>query len=267
MRNLKITLAYDGTGFLGWQRQSGGRTVQATLENALEKLLGHRARTIASGRTDTGVHALGQVVNVHTDSTIPVEGLLRALNASLSNEISIISVEEARDDFHARFMAKSKKYVYIIDTSPVSSPFSARYVLHIDGGLDISAMNRSAAYLLGEHDFTAFMGAGSSVKTTRRKIFSADVFSRAHRVFFYIQGSGFLRHMVRNIIGTMLLIGKGKLKAEDMGRILDGRDRSCAGPTAPPQGLYLIGVEYHDDHDCTGGIETRKKRPKRALFQ
>ncbi|MBN2298775.1 MAG: tRNA pseudouridine(38-40) synthase TruA [Deltaproteobacteria bacterium] len=253
-RNLKITLAYDGTGFLGWQTQSEGRTVQSTLEDALGKLFGHKARTIASGRTDTGVHALGQVVNVHTDSRIPVQGLLRALNAALHGEISIISVEEAPENFHARFMAKSKKYVYIIDTSPVPSPFIARYALHVDGWLDISAMKMSTAYILGEHDFSAFMGTGSSVKTTQRKIFSAEIFSRGPSIFFYIQGSGFLRHMVRNIVGTMLMIGKGKLPADDMGRILDGRDRSCAGPTAPPHGLYLIGVDYGDNHSVINGI-------------
>ena len=245
-RNLKITLAYDGTGFLGWQRQAQGRTVQSTLEDALEKLFGHKARTIASGRTDTGVHALGQVVNVHTDSRIPLQGLHRALNSMLRGDISVLSVEEAAEDFHARFMAIAKKYVYIIDSSPVPSPFCARYALHVEGGLDIQAMKMSVSYLLGEHDFSAFMGSGSSVKTTRRKIFSTGVFPRGHRIYFYIQGSGFLRHMVSNIVGTMILVGQGKIRADDMGRILDGRDRTCAGPTAPPHGLYLIGVDYGD---------------------
>lgn len=244
MRNIKITLAYDGTGFMGWQVQPGVRTVQQTLEDALESILGYRVRTHASGRTDTGVHALGQVVNVHTESPIPTQGLFWALNSKLPKEISIRSVEEVSPDFHARFSAKSKKYVYIFDTAGEISPFLARYALHVNDALDISAMKQSAAYLEGEHDFSSFMGAGSSVKTTRRLIFKSDIFSRRDRIFFYIQGSGFLRHMVRNIAGTLLLIGRGKLSPEDMQDILNKRNRALAGPTAPPQGLYLVGVEY-----------------------
>lgn len=244
LRNLKIILAYDGAGFMGWQVQSGVRTVQETFESALEKILGHKVRTIASGRTDTGVHAFGQVVNVHIKSKIPVDGMLRALNSSLTSEISVLSVEEASRDFHARFMAKSKEYVYIIDTSGIASPFLARYALNVREKLNISAMQRAARYLLGEHDFTSFMGSGSSVKTTQRKILVSEVISRGTRVLFYIRGSGFLRHMVRNIVGTLLLIGKEKLAPEEMERILALRDRALAGPTAPPQGLYLVGVEY-----------------------
>ncbi len=243
-RNIKIILSYDGAGFMGWQVQPGVRTVQETLEDVLEKILGHKARTHASGRTDTGVHALGQVVNVHTSSSIPTYGLLRALNSKLPNEIAVISVEEVSPAFHARFMARSKKYVYIIDTSAVSSPFLSRYALQVKEPLDIEAMQRAASYLRGEYDFSSFMGAGSSVKTTQRTILASEVFSHGHKLFFYIQGSGFLRHMVRNIVGTLLLIGKGTLVPEEMKQILAKKDRSCAGPTAPPQGLYLVGVEY-----------------------
>jgi tRNA pseudouridine38-40 synthase len=244
LRNLKIVIAYDGAGFMGWQVQSGVRTVQETFETALEKILGHKVRTIASGRTDTGVHALGQVVNVHIDSKIPADGMLRALNSSLANEISVLSVEDVSKYFHARFMAKSKEYVYIIDTESIASPFLARYALNVKENLNILAMQHAAGYLLGEHDFTSFMGAGSSVKTTQRKIFASEVFSRGSKVFFYIRGSGFLRHMVRNIVGTLLLIGKDKLAPEEMEKILAVKNRAVAGPTAPPQGLYLIGVEY-----------------------
>ena len=244
MRNLKIVLAYDGAGFMGWQIQPQVRTVQETLENALEKILGHKVRTNASGRTDTGVHALGQVVNVHTFSSIPTHGLLRALRSKLPGEIAIVSVEDVGPDFHARFMAKSKKYVYIIDTSRLFSPFLARYAVHVKEHLDISVMKRAAGYLVGEHDFTSFMGAGSSVKTTKRRILTSEVFSQGEKIFYYIHGSGFLRHMVRNIAGTLLLMGKGALASEEMAQILQKKDRACAGPTAPPQGLYLLGVEY-----------------------
>jgi len=244
MRNLKIVLAYDGAGFLGWQFQPGVRTVQETLESALEKILGHKVRAHASGRTDTGVHALGQVVNVHTFSSIPTHGLLRALSSKFQGEISIISVEEVPQDFHARFMAKSKKYVYIIDTSPMASPFLARYAVHVKEHLLIRAMQQAAGYLVGEHDFTSFMGAGSSVKTTQRRMLASEVFSHGAKVFFYIHGSGFLRHMVRNIAGTLLLVGNGTLAPQEMVKILEKKNRACAGPTAPPQGLYLLGVDY-----------------------
>jgi len=243
-RNFKIILAYDGAGFMGWQFQPGVRTVQETLESVLEKILKHKARVNASGRTDTGVHALGQVVNVQTFSSIPAHGLKRALNSKLPGEISIISVEDADPDFHARFMAKSKKYVYIIDTSPMFSPFLARYAVPVKGRLDISAMKQAAGYLVGEHDFTSFMGSGSSVKTTKRRILEAEVFTHGEKVYFYIHGSGFLRHMVRNIAGTLLLMGNGTLAPEEMVMILEKKDRSCAGATAPPQGLYLLGVDY-----------------------
>jgi tRNA pseudouridine38-40 synthase len=243
-RNLKIILAYDGAGFMGWQIQPEVRTVQETLESALEKILGHTARVHASGRTDTGVHALGQAVNVHTSSSIPTHGLLRALNSKLPGEISIVSVEDVDPDFHARFMAKSKKYVYIIDTSSLISPFLARYAVHVKERLDIPAMQQAAGYLVGEHDFTSFMGAGSSVKTTQRRILAAEVIPHGEKIFFYIHGSGFLRHMVRNIAGTLLLIGNGELAPQEMVKILEKKDRSCAGPTAPPQGLYLVGVDY-----------------------
>jgi tRNA pseudouridine38-40 synthase len=244
IRNYKIVLAYDGAGFMGWQIQPCVRTVQQSLAAALQEILGHPVRIIASGRTDAGVHALGQVVNFHTASSIPTDGLLRGLNSVLPSDVCVLSVREVSPDFHARYMARSKRYVYVIDTAAVRSPFLDRYAFHVRAQLDISAMSESARYLLGEHDFTSFLAAGSEVKTTVRTITVSEVITKGNKVFFYIQGGGFLRHMVRNIVGTLLLVGRRKLLPEDMKRIIALKDRSCAGPTAPPQGLYLIGVEY-----------------------
>lgn len=248
MRNLKITLAYDGSAFHGWQIQPGFRTVQETVEHCLHKILGHAVRVTASGRTDAGVHALGQVINFRTPSKIPEEGLLKALNSLLPSDLSARDVLEVAPDFHARKMALSKKYVYVIDTSGIRSPFLSRYVFHLPGALDVHAMRRSIEMLNGEQDFSSFMGAGSSVKTTVRKILATGILERDSRVFFYIQGSGFLRHMVRNIMGTLIQVGRSMLAPEDMERILALKDRTHAGPTAPPQGLYLVEVCYKEEN-------------------
>lgn len=244
MRNLKIILAYDGSAFHGWQLQAAARTVQEAVEKSLRDILGHEVRVTASGRTDAGVHALGQVINFRTSSRIPAQGLLRALNSVFPPDLSAREVREVSSDFHARYLAISKKYVYIVDTSAILSPFLSRYVMHLPGGLDIRAMEQAAHALKGRHDFRSFMGAGSSAKTTIREIFDFEIFGKGSRVFFCIQGSGFLRHMVRNIVGTLIPVGLGAMAPRDVERVLGLRDRTHAGPTAPPQGLYLVEVEY-----------------------
>jgi len=244
LKNLKITLAYDGSGFHGWQFQPGKRTVQETVEAALESILQHGIRVAASGRTDAGVHALGQVINFFTPSSIPEQGLLKAMNSKFSSDLAALEIKEVDPAFHARYMAKSKAYVYVIETAAILSPFLSRYTLHIPYELDTEAMNLSAKMIEGEHDFRSFMAAGSTVKTTKRRILAAEVTTKGSQVFFFIQGSGFLRHMVRNIVGTLLLIGQGKIVPDEIDRIIARRDRAFAGPTAPPQGLYLVGVDY-----------------------
>ncbi len=244
MRNLKIILAYDGSAFHGWQFQTATRTVQDTVEKSLQDILGHEVRVTASGRTDAGVHALGQVINFRTRSNIPAEGLLRALNAVFPPDLSACEAREVSPDFHARYLALSKKYVYVIDTSAILSPFLSRYVMHLPDELDIRAMGQAARELKGQHDFSSFMGSGSSVKTTVREIFDFEIFGKGSRVFFCIRGSGFLRHMVRNIVGTLIPVGLEAMAPRDVVRILALRDRTQAGPTAPPQGLYLVEVEY-----------------------
>lgn len=246
MRNIKTILSYDGSGYHGWQLQSGPKTVQETVEKALSTILKHETRVISSGRTDAGVHAIGQVINFYAPSAIPEEGLLKAMNSVLPGDIRVTHVEEVCPGFHARFSAKSKTYVYVIETAGNFSPFLMRYALHLPGRLDIEAMRLSAGMLMGEHDFSSFMGAGSAVKTTIRRIHVSEIFVRDTKVYFLIEGSGFLRHMVRNILGTLILIGQERMEPDDIQRILALKDRALAGPTAPPQGLYLVGVQYED---------------------
>jgi tRNA pseudouridine38-40 synthase len=245
-RNIKLTLAYDGSAFQGWQTQATGRTVQGVLEEALAKILGGAPRTIAAGRTDAGVHALGQVANVRTSSTITAEALKRALNALLPEDLVVKAVMDVRDDFHARYLAKSKRYVYIIDASPDPSPFLSRYSLKVDYPLDMPSMQHAAGCFIGEHDFASFMAAGSPVKSSIRQVTVSELALKGDRLYYIIEGSGFLRHMVRNIVGTLLMVGRGNLRPEDISVIIASRDRSKAGPTAPPQGLYLAAVNYEE---------------------
>jgi tRNA pseudouridine38-40 synthase len=244
LRNIQIILAYDGSGYHGWQIQEGAATIQETVEKALAGILEHEVRVTASGRTDAGVHALGQVISFQTSTAIPEQGLLRAMNSTLPPDIAVLKVREVGMDFHARYSASAKSYVYVMEASEVMSPFLFRYALHHPWRLDTEAMDRAARTIEGEHDFTSFMGAGSGVKTTRRRVMESRIFTRGSKVVFFIRGSGFLRHMVRNIVGTLIPIGQGKMPPGDMERILMLKDRTKAGPTAPPQGLYLVGVEY-----------------------
>ncbi len=243
-RNIKIKLAYDGSAFFGWQVQPGLRTVQGCIEDGLQSILGQPARITASGRTDTGVHAMGQVFNFYTDCPIPCDGLVRAMNSVLPDDITIIGALDVGEEFHARYNARAKCYSYIIDRSDLRSPLLSRYSLHHPGALDIPAMQKAAGYFIGEHDFRAFMASGSSVKTTRREIFRSEFIDDKHRLSYIIMGSGFLRHMVRNLVGTLLQVGRGEIEAEYINNILASCDRSEAGPTAPAQGLYMVGVEY-----------------------
>jgi len=245
-RNIKLTISYDGSFFQGWQVQASGRTVQGVLEETLSKILGGSPRSIAAGRTDAGVHALGQVVNVRTDSTIPVEALKRALNSLLPEDVVVHAVVDVPGDFHARYLAKSKRYVYIIDASPDPSPFLSRYTLKVNYHLNIPVMQQAALTFIGEHDFAAFMGVGSPVKSSIRQVTVSELVLKDTRLYYIIEGSGFLRHMVRNIVGTLLLVGRGSLSPEDVVGIIQSRDRSKAGPTAPPQGLYLVAVNYEE---------------------
>lgn len=244
MRNVRVLVAYDGSCYHGWQRQSGFPSVQEELEGALATLVGEPVSVHGSGRTDTGVHALGQVASFHLETRLDDTTLRNALNAHLPSDVVVRAAETCPDDFHARFSARGKRYAYAVTTAPVRSPFARRRAHSVRGPLDTGAMQRAAAQLLGRHDFRAFAGAGSPRRTTVRSLQHARWIVRRERLVLVVQGDGFLYNMVRNLAGTLLEVGRGKLAPEEVGAILAGRDRRRAGPTAPAHGLYLLRVLY-----------------------
>ena len=250
MRNLKVTLSYDGAEFFGWQVQPDVSTVQGTLASAIGRITGEKVLPQGSGRTDAGVHALAQVMTFVTESSVPSENLLRALNDILPASVRILHVEEAPPEFHARHSAKAKTYRYRIYRESICPPFLARYVWHFPYRLAEEDMGRAAALVLGEHDFTSFAavdperGRHEAMASNVRTIFSSSWERLGSELVYTVRGSGFLHHMVRNLVGTFILVGKGTLQVEDVGRILEARNRSAAGATAPASGLYLVNVEY-----------------------
>ncbi len=255
MRNLRLVLSYDGADFDGWQVQPGRATVQGALASAIGRLSGENVLPQGSGRTDAGVHALAQVASFATASAIPVENWMRALNDILPATIRVLEVTEAALEFHARRSARAKTYRYRIHRGAICPPFLARYVWHYPYPLEESAMVAAAGVVVGEHDFTSFaavdperverMAAEENVHTSNiRTIFSSHWTREGDELIYTVRGSGFLHHMVRNLVGTFVLGGKGTVSLEDLRRILDARARSAAGPTAPANGLYLVEVEY-----------------------
>lgn len=250
VRNLKITLAYDGSDFFGWQVQPERATVQGTLATALERVTGCTVLPQGSGRTDAGVHALAQVASCQVDAGIPTENLARALNHALPPAIRVQSVEEAAPEFHARKSARAKTYRYRIYRDEICPPFLARYVYHHPYPLDEEAMQDAVAAIAGEHDFTSFAavdperGREEEEASNVRTIYSSEWTREGEEFAYSVRGNGFLHHMVRNLVGTFLLVGKGTLDRAGMKRILAARHRSAAGPTAPACGLYLVSVEY-----------------------
>ena len=255
MRNLRLILSYDGAEFAGWQVQPGRSTAQGALASAIGRLSGENILPQGSGRTDAGVHALAQVASFTTASAIPAENWMRALNDILPASIRVLEVTEAAPDFHARKSARAKTYRYRMHRGAICPPFLARYVWHYPYPLDESAMVAAAGVVVGEHDFTSFaavdperverMAASENVTTTNvRTIFSSTWTRAGDELIYTVRGSGFLHHMVRNLIGTFLLLGKGTVRLEELRRILEARQRAAAGPTAPASGLYLVEVEY-----------------------
>jgi tRNA pseudouridine38-40 synthase len=244
MRNIMLTLCYDGTEFHGWQRQPGRRTVQQTLEEAVERLTGVRPITTASGRTDAGVHALGQVVHFFTPSRHSPEVFLKALNALLPGQVRVLAVQEVSQAFHATLDAKSKRYRYEIDNSAVANPFQSRYSWHVFHRLDTRAMSRAASALLGRHDFRSFETDWPNRTSSVRTVFDLVVARNDHRVTIEVEADGFLYNMVRAIVGTLVLVGSGKRPESWVGEVLRAESRVTAGPTAPPQGLFLVSVRY-----------------------
>ncbi len=250
MRNLKVVLTYDGTDFCGWQVQPDFASIQGVLSSAIGRVTGENVLPQGSGRTDAGVHALAQVVSFSTESPIPPENLRKALNDVLPDSIRVLHVTEESADFHARKSARAKTYRYRIYRGATCSPFLARYVWHYPYPLDGDAMKQAAVLVVGEHDFTSFAAVNperlredGSVSNVRR-IFDSTWEQQGEELIYAVRGNGFLHHMVRNLVGTFLLIGKGTLQPEDMRRILQARNRSAAAATAPASGLYLVSVEY-----------------------
>jgi tRNA pseudouridine38-40 synthase len=262
-RTLKLTISYDGTNYAGWQRQSNGRAIQQVLEEEIAIIVGSHHPLNAAGRTDSGVHAAAQVASITIDHPIPCEELQRALNARLkAGDIRIRAIDEMPDRWDARIFAKSKTYRYAIWNGAIPSPFLRHMVWHVAQPLDLDRMARATAALIGEHDFAAFQGRGSDVKTTVRRVIAAEMtemnihtdqpialspldhVADARFFRFEITGTGFLRHMVRTVVGTLADIGRGQLEVEDMASIIASRDRQRAGHNAPPQGLMLWQVNY-----------------------
>lgn len=251
MRVLRLLVAYDGTRFCGWQRQDNGPTIQAAIEDALLPFSARREgdevvppTVFGAGRTDAGVHALGQVASVQVETPHPVDVLRRAINVKLDRDIRVLEVADAPEGFNARFDAIGKTYRYRMATGQVVSPFAHRYVWHQPQPLDVDAMQQAAAGLLGRHDFSVFMSAGSDVLDTVRTVDRAELVQRGDELVFEIHGDGFLRHMVRAIVGTLVDVGTGRRAPASIAELIASRDRGGAGDTAPAQGLTLVSVDY-----------------------
>ncbi len=249
MRNLKLVLAYDGTEFSGWQVQPEAATIQGTLASAIGRVTGEKVLPQGSGRTDAGVHALGQVASFLTQSPIPPENLVVALNDILPSTIRVLEAAEAPAEFHARKSARAKTYRYRMFRGAICPPFLARYVWHYPYPLDEDQMREVAPLMVGEHDFTSFAAVDperghDAAVSNLRQIFCSHWERQGDEFIYTVRGNGFLHHMVRNLVGTFLLVGKGTLKVSDLPRIMEARSRSAAGATAPAGGLCLVSVEY-----------------------
>jgi len=243
-RNIKIVVEYDGTNYHGWQRQPEHCTIQQCLEEAVEAVTQTCTTVHGAGRTDAGVHALAQVANFRTRSRISIERFPLALNAHLPPDIAVKHAEEVRLDFHAQFDAKSKLYRYTLLNQQIRSPLLGRYAYRCWPELDVSLMQRAALHLLGEHDFSAFETESRWERPRVRHVTRAEFIAEPPRIDFWIEANGFLYNMVRAIIGTLLLVGWRKLSCDDFRNIIASKDRTFAGPTAPPQGLCLMRVTY-----------------------
>jgi len=245
MRNIRLLIEYDGTNYHGWQVQPNALTIQEVIEKKIEVMTQQRVRLIASGRTDAGVHALGQVANFKTTSAIPVEGFQRGLNSLLPPDIIVKSAEEVDTQFHAQHGAKRKTYRYVTLNREVPSAISRNYSWHLPVPLDVQAMQKASSLLLGRQDFSSFQGANADTEDPVREVYRAEwSIEEKNFLHFTIEADGFLKHMVRNIVGTLAEVGRGELSVQDFERILGARDRRQAGVTAPAQGLFLVEVKY-----------------------
>jgi tRNA pseudouridine38-40 synthase len=244
MVKYKLTIQYLGTRYSGWQIQSNKLTVQGAIKDALLQLTGETVSVVGAGRTDSGVHALGQVAHIRLERKMEAARLQRALNGILPWDIRMVSVKSAPPEFHAQKSAIRKRYLYRIHNGPILSPFLAGRVYQVSHPLDLKAMSEAAGMILGRHDFKGFAAAAAKVKDHHRTVLASRLVGKGRDVRYVIEADGFLHHMVRNIVGTLLQIGSGKRSASDIIRILESRDRRNAGPTARAEGLYLVKVWY-----------------------
>jgi tRNA pseudouridine38-40 synthase len=245
MRTIKLTLGYDGTDFRGWQVQPGLPTIQAEMQRALEHLTGEPVNIEVSGRTDSGVHAIGQAASFTTNSAIPCANLVKAVNRWLPRAIRVYAAEEREPGFHARFSAIAKTYRYRLYRGPICPPERWRYVHHFPYPLELPEMHAAALEFTGTHDFTSFTSPLELPSGSRQRLIHHSELTEGDGELAYeVRGSGFLHHMVRNMIGTLIEVGKGNLRAPDIARIIDAKDRQVAGPSAPSKGLWLVEVEY-----------------------
>ncbi len=244
MRNIKLIIAYDGTCYHGWQIQPNVETIQGTIERKLAQITGETVRLVASGRTDTGVHAMGQVAHFKTHSSLDVLSFLRGLNSLLPEDILVKDVEEVDEAFHARFSAKGKVYEYRIFNGELPSPFHRHFSWFVPAKLDLASMREAAMKLKGSHDFSSFCSTGSDHLSHIREIYTIDVGIRRDLIIIGVEATAFLKQMVRNIVGTLVEVGRRKLTPSQFGDILEARDRRRAGIAAPAQGLFLVRVNY-----------------------
>ena len=244
MRNIKIKIEYDGKNFNGWQKQPDKLNIQGEIERAIFDITGEEVNLTASGRTDAGVHSLGQTANFKIENNMPIEKIPLAINSKLKKTIRVQSAEEVDERFHSRYNCKGKKYRYIINNAQIESALYKDLELHISQKLDLEKMREAIKYFIGKHDFSAFKSSGTSSKNSVREIYKAEIIEDGERIKIELTGSGFLYNMVRIISGTLVEVGLGKIEPNQIPKIIESKDRGMAGKTLPPQGLYLVEVYY-----------------------
>ena len=244
MRNIKLKIEYDGKDFNGWQKQPNKLNIQGEIERAIKDITGEEVELYASGRTDAGVHAIGQVANFKTNSNVPIEKFPIALNTKLKRSIRVLEAEEVEESFHSRYNCKKKTYRYVINNSENGTAIYRNFEYNFSQKLDIDKMKEAAEFFVGEHDFKGFKASGTSSKSSIRTIYKAEVIKQNEKIIIELTGNGFLYNMVRIISGTLIEVGIGKIQPSEIKDIIKSGERERAGKTLPPQGLYLVKVEY-----------------------